>query len=196
MAPPVNPDGTPNLDAVSAMLDNPAVSGMMSQMASNPEMLSAAMNNPMMRAMAQNNPQMQAMLDNPEMMRTMMNPEVLRAGLQMQRAMGGVQPPAPSAWNGVGMPPVPAASPPAPAPVAPGQADINGLDFSGLINQFNTAAPAPAPAVAPLAPAQRFARQIQALNDMGFADEAANVAALQATNGNVNRAVERLLGGT
>lgn len=56
-----------------------------------------------------------------------------------------------------------------------------------------TATP-PAPA-APMDPAVRFASQLQQLQDMGFSDQAANLAALQATGGSVNAAVERLLGG-
>ena len=54
-----------------------------------------------------------------------------------------------------------------------------------------TAAPA-APAVSPEI---HFASQISQLCDMGFFDTEANVRALTATGGNVNAAVERLLGG-
>eukprot|EP01035_Chromulina_nebulosa_P010858 gene10858-14557_t len=44
-------------------------------------------------------------------------------------------------------------------------------------------------------PETRFASQLQQLQDMGFADRAANIQALLFTGGNVNAAVERLLGG-
>ena len=44
-------------------------------------------------------------------------------------------------------------------------------------------------------PAIRFASQISQLCDMGFLDTDANLRALTATGGNVNAAVERLLGG-
>ena len=54
-------------------------------------------------------------------------------------------------------------------------------------------------AAPPAAPAQdpslRFANQISSLCDMGFVDSEANLRALIATGGNVNAAVERLLGG-
>jgi ubiquilin len=40
----------------------------------------------------------------------------------------------------------------------------------------------------------RFAVQLRQLNEMGFTNKEANLAALQATNGNVHLAVERLLG--
>lgn len=43
-------------------------------------------------------------------------------------------------------------------------------------------------------PEERFATQLQQLQEMGFYDRAENIRALLATNGNVNAAVERLLG--
>ena len=42
-------------------------------------------------------------------------------------------------------------------------------------------------------PAEAFVTQLQQLQDMGFFDEQENIRALQATGGNVNAAVERLL---
>jgi ubiquilin len=51
-----------------------------------------------------------------------------------------------------------------------------------------------APAVPPVAnPEEAYSSQLQQLRDMGFFDQAENVRALQATGGNVNAAVERLL---
>lgn len=44
-------------------------------------------------------------------------------------------------------------------------------------------------------PATAYAGQIQQLQDMGFSDRDANIRALQATGGNVNAAVDRLLQG-
>jgi len=44
-------------------------------------------------------------------------------------------------------------------------------------------------------PAEAYASQLQQLSDMGFYDRDANIRALQATGGNVNAAVERLLSG-
>lgn len=52
----------------------------------------------------------------------------------------------------------------------------------------------PAMAPPPVAdPETAFATQLQQLQDMGFYDRQANITALQATGGNVNAAVERLL---
>jgi ubiquilin len=50
------------------------------------------------------------------------------------------------------------------------------------------------PAPAPVAnPEEAYASQLQQLQDMGFFDQQENIRALQATGGNVNAAVERLL---
>ena len=42
-------------------------------------------------------------------------------------------------------------------------------------------------------PEEAYAQQLQQLRDMGFFDQSENIRALQATGGNVNAAVERLL---
>ena len=61
------------------------------------------------------------------------------------------------------------------------------------LTEANGAAAAPGAPGTPAPPRERFATQLQKLSDMGFTDEAANLTALQATGGNVNAAVERLL---
>jgi ubiquilin len=58
----------------------------------------------------------------------------------------------------------------------------------GTPSSFSLTAPQPTEP-----PETRFASQLQALNEMGFADSAANIRALMATGGNVNSAVEYLL---
>ena len=82
------------------------------------------------------------------------------------------------------------------APGAPGAQP----DWSAIMGAMFP--PGGAPPAAPAVPAQpavapeiRFASQISQLCDMGFFDTEANVRALTATGGNVNAAVERLLGG-
>ena len=43
-------------------------------------------------------------------------------------------------------------------------------------------------------PEERFKNQLQQLNEMGFTNKEQNIQALLATNGNVQAAIERLLG--
>ena len=144
------------------------------------------------------------MMSNPDFLRQMSNPSTLQAAMQMQQAMrtlqtngfpgitqgqmgmggmGGL-----GGMGGMG-----------------GMGGSQGLDFSSLLGTGagvgagafpGTAAPGTAPAPAPAVdPAARFASQLQQLRDMGFSDDAASLRVLAMTGGNVNAAVERLLGG-
>lgn len=137
-----------------------------------------------------------------------MNPQNLRAMTQMQQAMqqlGGS-----GLFGGMPQPPGAASAPSAAA---------GGLDFSSLLGSGagSTAASTGMPPMNPFmfpfgmppaggaqgsqgaavpgqpAPGQRFRVQLQNLQDMGFSDRSANIRALTASNGNVNRAIETLL---
>lgn len=144
------------------------------------------------------------MMSNPQMLEDMMNPQNLQAIMQMQSAMQQLQ----SSGLFPGLP-VPGASPGAAAGAGMGAgAGAAGLgDMGAMLSQLmgggmagglggmgglgglgGFAAP---PAVAD--PETAYASQLQQLQDMGFFDRQANIAALQATGGNVNAAVERLL---
>ena len=131
----------------------------------------------------------------------------VQAMMQMQQGMQtlqgrGLMPPGPAGnpyaagmggmygnpWGGMGFPPQP--------PAATG-----GLNFASLFAPAPNSGSTPA-AVAPAAPAApaveprvQYANQLQQLQDMGFPDAEANLQALVRTRGNVNAAVERLLGG-
>lgn len=78
---------------------------------------------------------------------------------------------------------------------------LGGLDFNSLLLPGGAGSfginnmPPPAAAVPPQDPAVQYASQLQQLQDMGFSDATANLQALVHTRGNVNAAVERLLGG-
>lgn len=158
-----------------------------------------AAQDPMLAQMLQN-PQARAMLSNPEMLRRMSDPQTLQAMMQMQQSMrtlqqAGIMPPMGGAglggFGGMGGFGNPATTP--------------GLDFSALLSTgggnagsgtgFGGFASPPAAAQPVQDPAVRYAAQLQQLQDMGFGDHAANLRALQATSGNVNAAVERLLSG-
>lgn len=72
-----------------------------------------------------------------------------------------------------------------------GGAGLGGMGgLSGLLN----AGAAAGGALPPVAnPEETYAPQLQQLRDMGFGNHQENIRALQATGGNVNAAVERLL---
>ena len=133
------------------------------------------------------NPAVRAMLTNPQLMQQMMNPANVQAMMQMQQAMGTLQ------NNGV-LPPMGGGMSPFGGMNAfgapPGAGYGGGLNFDSIFQAAGAGGAAPVQD-----PATRYAAQLQQLRDMGFYDESANLRALQATSGNVNAAVERLLGG-
>lgn len=183
--------GMPPMDAgMMAAMNNPAMMQMMTQMMNDPAMVAQ------MSAM---NPQLGQALADPATRAMLTNPEVLQAMMQMQTSMATLQ------NAGVmprGMPGMPGAM----GMGAMGQQQGMGLNFNSLLQPqgfgaqglqgFQGFAPqAPAAPVAAVDPAVRYASALQQLADMGFGDQAACLRALTATGGNVNAAVERLLGG-
>mmetsp|Transcript_13483 Transcript_13483/g.28849 ORF Transcript_13483/g.28849 Transcript_13483/m.28849 type:complete len:530 (+) Transcript_13483:163-1752(+) len=175
-------------EALQMLQQNPAMQNMMRSLMSNPQFLETMINsNPMLRQMTESNPHMRAIMTNPDMMRQMMDPANLQAMMQLQNSgmfnsmLGGA---------GVAMPPgLFGAGGPGGAGGMPGG---NMLDLISQLQGMGLPAGAARPA-AVADPETAYAQQLQQLQDMGFYDRQANIAALQATNGNVNAAVERLL---
>ena len=73
---------------------------------------------------------------------------------------------------------------------------LGGLGgFGGLGGGLGGASARPAaPAADTRPPEERFATQLQQLEQMGFTNKQNNIAALTATNGELNAAVDRLVG--
>lgn len=190
------------LEQTIQMLENPMIHQMMnSLMSDSATMQSLLQSNPMLRQLTETNPQVAQMMSNPDFMRTMLDPNNLRSMLQVQNAMQnlglGLGPGSggfPGSDLGSG---IPGGVPPPNAGVPP------GLDFSTLLNQLqptsmgNYGLASDASAVrgnaASIPPEQRYRLQLQSLNDMGFDDNVANLAVLEQTHGNVNRAIDLLL---
>lgn len=192
------PPGVPNpqqMEQTLQMLENPMVAQMMDEMLQqNPEMIAAILQqNPMMQQMQRENPQMAQVMSSPEFMRQMMNPQTLRAMMQLQQAMGGggSMPP----MGGTIMPPPPLMGSTTTVPPPMGGGTMPPMDFSNLLNQFQSTGLQSQQRrhVTTTTPADRFRVQLQSLRDMGFDDEMANISALQQHHGNLNRAVDYLL---
>jgi len=176
-----------NIEQTISMLENPLVNTMMQQMMSDPQTMQTMLNNnPLLQQMRQSNPATAAMMSNPETLRAMMDPANLRSMLQMQNSfqqLGNNVPGFQSMMPGESVP----GSNPSAQP---------NLDFSSLLNQFQNTSVSTSVPSQQRPPAERFNQQLTALNDMGFCDRDANIQALSATHGNINRAVERLLSST
>jgi ubiquilin len=180
-----------NPQAMQQMLQNPMVQQMMQSMFQNPEMLQAMIqNNPMIQQRLQGNPMLQQMLSNPEMLRAMFNPQMMQTAMQMRSMMGNTgapatvpQSPAPA---GNGAPASPMFDPAMLQNMMQAMQGGMGNNLSGLGGLSNPADTTP--------PEERYAKQVQQLENMGFPDKHSNVQALVQSNGDVNMAINSLIG--
>merc|ERR1719329_1272943 len=185
---------------LQGMLQNPMVQQMMQNLSQNPQMLQQMMqSNPMLQQMLQSNPMMAQMMQDPQMLQMMFNPQMLQNIANMQQGMqgmggglplanagtqaGAVQPGAPGAGQ-----PNPFADPAMMQMMQQmmgggagmggmgGGAGMGGAGMGGSMED-------------------RFVAQIEQLINMGFADRPSNIQALQMANGDVNQAINFLLGG-
>lgn len=196
------------MEQTLAMLENPTLrNAITTAMLDNPQMMQQMMElNPQLRQLRQENPAMAQMLSNPQFLRTMMDPSVMRAMMTLQQSVGNdpnilqsiqtlqealgggtttaVTPGTMFPYTAAGMansPPVIPAGVPAPP--------VGGLDFSTLLQQTQNMN------ISHQQQQQqrRYDVLVSQLVDMGFDDREANLRALQATGGNINRAVDYLL---
>lgn len=179
--------GGNNLNAMSSqmssmMLNNPALMSQMSSMMQDPQMMQQVMDsNPQLQSMM--TPQMRSMMSNPETLRALMNPTSMQAMLQFQSAQSNT-----------------ATNPAVPNTAGGTVSNANLMNALNLLGSGTAAANASGvvPSSLPTAatnPGELYASQISQLNEMGFTNREQNIRALQSTMGNVNAAVERILGG-
>ena len=173
--------GMPGMPGMGGMGGMPGMAGMMN----NPQMMMRMMQDPgvqaMMRSMLSNPQVMQGLMNhpmfqqmagaNPEVREAMADPARLQEAMNEAFGMGGP-------FGQQGGAALPGAMP-------------GMFPFPGALNPSPAANPAQqAPAADPRV---TYASQLQQLKDMGFGNEEACLTALQATGGNVEAAVERLL---
>jgi len=209
----VNSD--PNMQ--SNMMSSPFMQQMMNQMMSNPQMLSSIMqqhpmyaNNPQLaEQVSQQFPQIMERMQNPQVQAAMTNPQVMAAIQQIQQGMQTLQSEAPELMPVFGLGPgsMPAGlgnlsttntpssttstpSTPGSTPANPQLSQLFGQMMNTMQQQQQPTNAAPA-----LAPEQRYQIQLEQLSSMGFNNRAANIQALISTGGDVNAAIERLIGG-
>jgi len=208
-----------NPTLMSQMMSAPYMQGIFRGLQDNPDQAAAILsNNPMFagnpalqQQMSTMMPQLLQQMQNPQTQQLMSNPEALQAIMQIQQGMDRLRAAAPDLYQSMGLPSLPpnlvpspaaAGSPGTPAApsttgsagptpaAAPGQP--NQEQFSQFMTQMMGQMRAGNPEQAP---EERFASQLDQLASMGFVDRQANIQALIATMGDVNAAVERLLGG-
>lgn len=192
------------MEQTLAMLENPTLrNAITTAMLDNPQMMQQMMElNPQLRQLRQENPAMAQMLSNPQFLRTMMDPSVMRAMMTLQQSIGNdpnilqsiqtLQEVLGGGTPGGTMFPYTAAGIANPPPVIPAgvpSPPVGGLDFSTLLHQTQNMN------ITHQQQQQQRRNEVlvSQLVDMGFDDREANLRALQATGGNINRAVDYLL---
>ncbi|XP_073897045.1 ubiquilin-4 isoform X4 [Macaca fascicularis] len=206
-----NPFGINAASLGSGMFNSPEMQALLQQISENPQLMQNVISAPYMRSMMQTlaqNPDFAAQMQNPESLSILTNPRAMQALLQIQQGLQTLQTeapglvpslgsfgmsrtPAPSAGSNAGSTPeAPTSSPATPATSSPTGASsaqqqlmqqmIQLLAGSGN-SQVQT-------------PEVRFQQQLEQLNSMGFINREANLQALIATGGDINAAIERLLG--
>ncbi|XP_043247176.1 ubiquilin-4-like [Amphibalanus amphitrite] len=197
-----------NPQALQNMLNAPYMQPMLQSLASDPQLArSVIANNPLLAGNEQLQRQVTSMLptflqqmQNPEMQQLLTNPEALQAIQQVQQGLSTLQQTSPGLFSSMGMGTTPPstttttqASPTSPASqntqAPPAGSDQLSQFMARMMGQVGLGGAGAPP------PEERFRSQLQQLAAMGFVNREANVRALVATFGDVNAAVERLLGG-
>ncbi|XP_052013292.1 ubiquilin-1 isoform X4 [Apodemus sylvaticus] len=188
----------------ASMFNSPGMQSLLQQITENPQLMQNMLSAPYMRGMMQSlsqNPDLAAQMQNPDTLSAMSNPRAMQALLQIQQGLQTLATEAPglipgftpglAAGNSGGSSGTNAPS------TAPGE-DTNpqgGTAEPGhqqFIQQMLQALVGVNPQLQ--SPEVRFQQQLEQLSAMGFLNREANLQALIATGGDINAAIERLLG--
>ncbi|KAM9385068.1 LOW QUALITY PROTEIN: ubiquilin-4-like [Pholidichthys leucotaenia] len=198
-----------NPQLMQNMLSAPYMRNMMQSLAQNPELASQVlMNNPLFAGNQQLQDQFRAQLpfflqqmQNPEALSVMTNPRAMQALLQIQQGLQTLQTEAPGLMPSLmagGIPGVPTGgSVPTEnsASSSPSNVGTNTAQQQLMQQMLQMFAGGGAGGTATTqTPEVRFQSQLDQLNAMGFINREANLQALIATGGDINAAIERLLG--
>ncbi|XP_036593707.1 ubiquilin-1 isoform X3 [Trichosurus vulpecula] len=190
----------------AGMFNTPGMQSLLQQITENPQLMQNMLSAPYMRSMMQSlsqNPDLAAQMQNPDTLSAMSNPRAMQALLQIQQGLQTLATEAPGLIPGF----------------TPG---LGGLGNTGSSTGTNVSSSAPSEntssssgstepghqqfiqqmlqALAGANPQQlqnpevRFQQQLEQLSAMGFLNREANLQALIATGGDINAAIERLLG--
>ncbi|XP_071588195.1 ubiquilin-1 isoform X1 [Heliangelus exortis] len=202
---------TENPQLMQNMLSAPYMRSMMQSLSQNPDLaVQMMLNNPLFAGNPQLQEQMRQQLptflqqmQNPDTLSAMSNPRAMQALLQIQQGLQTLATEAPGLIPGfsaglgglgsTGAPPgstVPTSVPSETTSPASGTAEPGHQQFVQQMLQ----ALAGANAQQLQNPEVRFRQQLEQLSAMGFLNREANLQALIATGGDINAAIERLLG--
>ncbi|XP_066501074.1 ubiquilin-4 [Hoplias malabaricus] len=200
-----------NPQLMQNMLAAPYMRSMMQSLAQNPDVASQVlMNNPLFAGNPQLQEQMRHQLpvflqqmQNPEALSVMTNPRAMQALMQIQQGLQTLQTEAPGLMPSLVPGGVPGGIPagvnvtpenPPPPPSGQGPTPAAGTNptqqqlMQQMLQMFAGGS------ASTQTPEVRFQHQLEQLSAMGFINREANLQALIATGGDINAAIERLLG--
>ncbi|KAL2936841.1 Ubiquitin domain-containing protein DSK2b [Bienertia sinuspersici] len=183
--------GVPDASMMNQVMQNPAISQMMQSMLSNPQYMNQILNmSPQLRTMTESNPQLREMMQNPDVLRQLASPEM------MQTNSEGIANANHAAVTSICNEPSQSNQDQSANAGAAPAGNANNMGLEMLMNMFGGlgAGGLTTPENPNVPPEELYATQLTQLQEMGFFDAQENIRALQATRGNVNAAVERLLG--
>lgn len=196
-----------NPQLMQNMLSAPYMRNMMQSLSQNPELAAQMMqNNPLFAGNPQLQDQMRQQLptflqqmQNPDTLSAMSNPRAMQALLQIQQGLQTLAREAPTLVPGTtGFGGIGGNANPNPAPVATPVSTENASPLSGISEpghqQFVQQMLQALSGSNTQNPEVRFQQQLDQLSAMGFLNREANLQALIATGGDINAAIERLLG--
>ncbi|XP_055485187.1 ubiquilin-1 isoform X2 [Psammomys obesus] len=191
--------------AGASMFNTPGMQSLLQQITENPQLMQNMLSAPYMRSMMQSlsqNPDLAAQMQNPDTLSAMSNPRAMQALLQIQQGLQTLATEAPGLipgfTSGVGAAGNSGGSSGTNAPnTAPSEntSPTAGAAEPGhqqFIQQMLQALAGVNPQLQ--SPEVRFQQQLEQLSAMGFLNREANLQALIATGGDINAAIERLLG--
>lgn len=208
-----------NPQLMQNMMSAPYMRSLMQSLSQNPEVASQVlMNNPLFAGNPQLQEQLRAQLpiflqqmQNPEALSVMTNPRAMQALMQIQQGLQTLQTEAPGLMPSLmtggitggipggipGVPPVPsgggtAGDNPASSPSSAGTNSAQQQLMQQMLQMFAGGGGGTNPMS--MTPEVRFQSQLDQLSAMGFINREANLQALIATGGDINAAIERLLG--
>lgn len=200
--------GTPGPNLVpgagASMFNTPGMQSLLQQITENPQLMQNMLSAPYMRSMMQSlsqNPDLAAQMQNPDTLSAMSNPRAMQALLQIQQGLQTLATEAPGLIPGFtsglaagnsGGPAGTTAPSTAPAEDTNPQGGAAEPGHQQFIQQMLQALAGVNPQLQ--SPEVRFQQQLEQLSAMGFLNREANLQALIATGGDINAAIERLLG--
>ncbi|XP_077105097.1 ubiquilin-1 [Ranitomeya variabilis] len=196
-----------NPQLMQNMLSAPYMRNMMQSLSQNPELAAQMMqNNPLFAGNPQLQDQMRRQMpvflqqmQNPDTLSAMSNPRAMQALLQIQQGLQTLAREAPSLVPGTtGLGGIGGTANPNPAPVSTSGSSESASPLSGISEpghqQFVQHMLQALSGANTQNPEVRFQQQLDQLSAMGFLNREANLQALIATGGDINAAIERLLG--